>query len=230
MRKLALLIFLLVLSLQVLAQEKPQPILVGEYVDKKNSPALTSKIEEFLSTLSKEPNTTKGVVISYRGFPIYQDCDGNPNVPNSDVEDRTKQYLVSQSRSLADRTTFILGTDRLRSTLEFWLVPENATPPKPTYVDSDPGWCCREFSVIGPTTNRRKSTAKFMVKLEGNESAKGIHFRWTLSEGRIIRGQGTSEIIVDLSKTKGPAITAMAAFGLDPAASCPEASFTTKIP
>ncbi len=86
---------------------------------------------------------------------------------------------------------------------------------------------CPTFSVTCPDIDAG-STLRFVAKMDAASSAK-VTFKWTVSAGRIISGQGTSSITVDATGFEGKTITATVEVGGIPDGCGNKASCSTPI-
>jgi hypothetical protein len=88
--------------------------------------------------------------------------------------------------------------------------------------ECDPGYECPSISVTGPTVPADAGdTLIFTVDVKGG-SQDIVIYKWTISAGEIVEGQGTSHVLVKTSpELKGHAITATVDIGGIGEPSCP---------
>lgn len=110
----------------------------------------------------------------------------------------------------------------------FWIVPAGAEPP---YILRILDIFCATISVDGPVTVPKLSKKlRFVANISGGEATG---YRWSVSGGRIVSGQGTQAILVKINRGmsigEGMSVTATVKFsGFDPAANCIDtASFSS---
>jgi hypothetical protein len=85
---------------------------------------------------------------------------------------------------------------------------------------------CPSFAVASPDDVEAGTPLTFVV---GGTSVPNLTYKWTVNEGTITGGQGTSSITVDTSKLAGKTLTATVEIGgIDPACAT-KASSSTKV-
>jgi len=99
----------------------------------------------------------------------------------------------------------IAGVDggfREFATTELWIVPPGAEPPKPTpTVKLEDVSQCPFLRVIGlPYVPIPNVPYEFKAMVESNDKKIKPTFAWRVSQGQIIKGQGTDTISLDLPK------------------------------
>lgn len=80
--------------------------------------------------------------------------------------------------------------------------------------DCDGGCVCPSLSVTGPTTPTKAGENMVFTANVSGGSQDTVTYKWTVSEGKIAEGQGTSQILVKTtSEMKGRLITATVEIG-----------------
>jgi hypothetical protein len=234
MTKFILSMLLSIFSVQVFAQGL-NPIKFDSYNESETEDlkVLEDKARLFAAELNKAPISTRGVIIFYAAV-------GERNVNFCSKEkltaekrsDFVRKVLTEKSNVSSKRILAIDGYIRANTELDFWLVPESAKDPKPTsnaYLDC----FCAGISVNGPVEAfNRKETLVFTASVSGGDGSTPIKYRWSVSSGSIVYGQGTPSINVMLNRTKATEISATVVVeGAN--GSCKDciekASFTTKL-
>lgn len=200
--KLFILSCLLLISLSVLAQENKWAIKFDEFSKTRNSGLLTDRTNRFIKQMAKEPQINKAVIIYY-----------NPRKGLYGLEEWVEYALGMLKRSnkiATERIVLIDGGVRETESLEFWIVPEGAELPKPNpHFDESEAISCPEIRVAGDGFQLEKDKPlKFSVNVKGGEVTGERDFQWRVSSGKIINGQGTNRIEIDLSETDVKNITA----------------------
>lgn len=220
----------LIICFTVFSQNKSDSIKFDEYSEESgaNLKLLAEKTKRFAKHLRKLPKTTKGVIIYYSSIKEKIDfCEEKRNIAderNDYIRDLLiKKYKISPARVISKDGNLSNDTE-----IDFWVQPNGAESPEVDFrmaVDC----FCPVITIDGNeyTYNKIKPLI-FTAKISSGSDE--INFKWTVSSGEIIEGQGTPEIKVDISKTNAAQITAD--FEIE-AACCGicinKASFTTKI-
>jgi hypothetical protein len=195
----------------ITAQEKPQPVYVGEYqISSTDLSAFDAMTEQLALRLLREPETTRGFVGVYE---------------KSEMGEKVKSIL-SRYPKLKNEMIYLNPkfSPRPYSWVMFWLVPQGAESPHPTIC----GFCvCPTLNVSAVESDDvRRDNLTFTANVEGGSDEK-ITYTWKVSAGRIVEGQGTPVIKVHAEGAK-EIIATIEISGV--CEECPrEASFTTKI-
>jgi hypothetical protein len=167
------------------------------------------RLARFAGQLKLEPQT-EAYVIAYG--PRVLDKGG------SSYWDIAKNRLLATLAELADhygisesRLTLKDGGIREEATVEFWILPVGAKPPepRPEFKSGDVVTCYPvgideyEFYVL-----KRELPLKFSASFQLGKPDRPVTFRWTVSAGKIIAGQGTSSISVDVNEAAIKSVTA----------------------
>src|SRR5439155_6798822 len=108
------------------------------------------------------------------------------------------------------RISGVDGGVREEPTIELWILPAGATPPKPRpeFASSDMVQCY-PLSVQGPIYQlSRTLPIEFSVAFGLGSPNKSVNYKWKVSSGKIVSGQGTNSIHVDVSDARQKDITA----------------------
>lgn len=184
----ALFVCSVIFASAILAQEKPQPEFIGEYIaDDTNSPTFESMVERLIFRLSNESATSRGII------GIYE---------KSDLGDKVKAILSAHPQ-LKGKIIYGLGGKSSRPLLytTFWIVPKDAE--FPDLGCHMPACECPILTVSGVESFTGQSVyPTFTAKTEGGEDTAKITYTWKVSAGRIIEGQGTPVIKVEIEGAK----------------------------
>jgi hypothetical protein len=80
---------------------------------------------------------------------------------------------------------------------------------------------CPTISVSCPSAVEPKQPVVFEATVAGGPADIKPSYRWSISAGKILSGQGTSKLVVDVSELGGKSITATVSVGGDYNPSCP---------
>jgi hypothetical protein len=212
-------------------QDKPTAIKISEFVSSRQGIRQLDQItKQFIEELSKQPITTKGIVISYPELLIRTKCNGEPRLPDRGAEIIATKVILQDRSISSKRVAVVVGNPRPYSVLEFWLVPKEAEMPKPVEFEYDPGYCCANLIVDGPVSAHTGDVLSFSTHLEGIDFANGTKFSWSVSAGKIVSGQRTRAITVILTDREVREVTASVTISFNPTTPCPTmSSFTTNI-
>jgi len=179
---------------------------------------LYDRTDRFIKRMKIEPASKKAVIV------FYNQRKGKYPLEGGKIwAERARNYMDYQINPNGDRIEVIDGGYREFATLEFWIVPKDAKMPAPTPAFSKNELVyCPEINVAGDGFRHdRNEPLKFSVALGGAESGKYFPMEWSVSAGKIVGGQGTNRIDVDLSETDAKKITAgVIVKGLPPECGC----------
>lgn len=111
----------------------------------------------------------------------------------------TKAHLTNRLGINEERIITIDGGIREAATIEFWILPPGAQTPqaRPEFQPSEIVRCCN-LQVRGAMYVFRKDTPlNFTVSEAWNPCPQATSYRWSISSGEIVKGQGTDTITVD---------------------------------
>jgi hypothetical protein len=181
-------------------QEKPTAIKFDEYNESNgaNLKLLRGKTKQFAKALRKKSESTKGLIYLYQSPRNVPYCKPFDKLEESYIP--IKRFFAEELNSLKKKVV-IKGLDfKEFFTAEFWIVPKNAEMPKPSqdYIYDLP-ICCPIIKMKGDEIVRDKKTPLiFSIELIGPyTSYVEPTFTWKVSAGKIIGGQGTSQIKVN---------------------------------
>lgn len=232
MKKTGLLIILLVLTAQAFAQDKPKAVKFDSYVERQRDfDSIISKTEQFLLKLSTEPKTTRGIIVFYPRQEWEGDCLDGRIKGDGEVESFVRKVVSVDTTFPSDKVGFLTGNIISRNQVEFWVIPLGAESPS-TYIDYDPPCCCPPLLIVGkPVVKAETPTIKFFAWMGESKSLSAAKYKWTVSAGKIVAGQSTSQIEVDVRNVNETALTVNVEIeGLSPLCNCPTStSYTTRI-
>ncbi len=224
-------LFFTLFALTVFTQEKPKALKFDEfddsvgnqfysYFEKKIS--ISERTERFIDQLKKE----RGVKV----YIIYYQAEIISN-SNNIIENRASRIIYEiQSKTQIKYEDVILvdGGYREKNTLEFWIAPKTAEPPAPTpTLDKSETFVCPHIYVYGDGLPFYETgIVHFSIPTYDLKSVEKPAFNWKVSAGKIVEGQGTSKIKVDLSNSDTKRITAFAEVGGLPLP-CEKVGFST---
>jgi len=127
------------------------------------------------------------------------------------------------------RITTIDGGFRERAITELWIVPPGAQPPEPTPTvgPGDVAHCPFVRVSASPYIPKPTGPLEFAANLESNDKRIQPIFVWQISQGKIISGQGTERIAVEVPSSASGQVIArvdVSGFSLE----CPIETTTAK--
>ena len=229
MKKLVFFFCLSVFSLQTIAQTKPQALKFDEFDDQMETGywseefpmTMSQRLERFIKQLKTERNTLV-YVIYYRARKI-DDIDKNSI---SNWADMSKNHISYETKIREENIFVINGGLRERNSLEYWIVPKGAQPPKPAplYDDSE-GIVCPRVSIASDREYFNSDhTVTFTAYPE--DLIKKYGLTWKVSAGKISIGQGSGKINVDLGNVTAGHVNAFLELSNFPY-SCKNVAMTT---
>lgn len=211
----------------LIKQLKPQPILVDKYVDEnRDLIKLDAMIDKFARRLNQEPSATRGYII--KNVPEPHSKKGAYEIANRISENINRIYHFPTDRIVYEFGGISrdkCGNFADYTIIEFWLVPEEASNPETTPEDADMFYVCEcpTLSIEGEELAfAAKQPLFFTAELRG-DGGENASFKWTISDGTIVSGQGTNKITLDLSKAKHGNVTVKVEIEIGSiCASCPK--------
>jgi hypothetical protein len=219
MKKIFLLSILL-FTISISAQKKTDSILFDTFEDRDGADVKTldEKIDNFARKLNSEPQSTKGYIVNY--------VEAAARTPKQLSESRGVAYAGQVKKNINRifnfpkwRTMFAFGGLNRTSKgsivfdsakIEFWLIPQGAELPE-NHAEDDGDWwfmscACPTISLAGnKNIYDLKEPVTFSVEINGG-SQDEVVYKWSLSDGKIISGQGTKEIKINLKNVKSEKI------------------------
>lgn len=206
MKKLIFICVLLMTS-QAFAQQKAAAVKFDEFSDypaERVSP-FYDRAGRFGEKMKRETVDKNAAIVFYNQrkgqFPLK---DGNEWA--KEAADRLLYSFDIQK----ERIILIDGGYREYRTLEFWIVPKGAELPKPSpsFEKQDVVYC-PQINIGGDGFQHdRDQPLNFSVVIKGAAAEQNFPLEWSVSSGKIIAGQGTNQIKVDLSESNAENITA----------------------
>jgi hypothetical protein len=212
MKKTVLLVFVLILTSQFFAQTKLVALKFDEFDDTSEVNfypyegfCLSERIERFISQIKKESG--KRIYIVY--YKAQKTDKGNEN-KSYNLAEQTRWKILDKTKLEREDVILIDGGYREKNTLEYWIAPKNAEPPKPTSgFDTSESIVCPNIYVQGDGFEYdRSKIVKFSVYIYQSEPKKEFTYKWKTSDGKILNGQSTDAIDVDLSNTNTKTVSA----------------------
>lgn len=198
---------ILIAGLTIFSQVKKTAAKFDEFSDfpAEKVSTLYDRAARFAKRMKLEPLSSKAAIIYYNPRKGKFPLEGG-----KDWGERAANYLKYSFELAEDRTTLIDGGFREYPTVEFWVVPKGAEMPRSTpTVDKSEIVYCPEIRVAGDGfSHDRKQPLKFSVAIKGAGTTASLPLEWSVSDGKIIDGQGTNQIQIDLSETDAKKITA----------------------
>lgn len=221
MKKLALL-WILILAFQLLAQDKSVALKFDEFSDYPieatsyyrsltNYPSekilsFDERVERFAERMKRESKSKNAIIIYYNERKGKYPLDKGKYL----AEQAGNRLEYNNFQIAKERIILIDGGYREYPTLEFWIAPKDAELPKPTSAYSPSETViCPEINVAGDGFGKdRDQPLKFSVAIKDQEPDSKLNLEWNVSAGKIIKGQNTNQIEVDLSETDAKFISA----------------------
>lgn len=167
------------------------------------------QVARFAEVLTKEPKA-KGYIIAYQervsGFCGEVSVGGMLWFIRNSLEGRL-DFPVNPERIVEVRGGF-----REKQMVEFFIVPEGANPPvaKPTVKPVEAVRCpCLGYTGASSYAfENSNSPLGFYTSFRNDDSKEKPIIKWSVSEGRILSGQGTTSIVVERPSLGYRSITA----------------------
>lgn len=169
------------------AQRRPAPRLFGEAQVYE-----WGKLKSFAGYLKRRPRERGHVVVYTPRVRTY-------SAPGAEARlKELKETLFEQFGVEPGRVTLVDGGLREEATVELWVLPRGARPPEPKPTAPREALAvCPHVSIGGETFMLRlRLPLAFGVSLYDGDPAARPTFRWTVSHGRILSGQGEERVTV----------------------------------
>lgn len=202
------------------AQDKPVPVKISEYDDERESIEVFNKrIDIFLRRLSKEPVTTFGfIAVSGKDYATFKTLRSHAKLALANNKDLKKRVDISEQG--------IHYNTRFEKT-EFWFIPANSDPP---YVALTADCDCPEVRVEGKPEPKKANRTSFVANVSGGYFQNPVTYRWRVTGGTIVKGQGTPTIQVKINSSRKAVTAEVEIGGVEESCFCAlKSSFTTKI-
>ena len=201
---------ILLLTLQIFTQEKPQALKFDEFEVIENSfyadpneLTFSQRIEKFSEQLKKERNV-RAYIIYYQARVMHENNQRKFNSQVGGIE-----YKFKYNERIKVKDVLILnGGYRENNSVEFWIVPEDAELPVPTPIfEKEETAYCPNISVNNETPLNQNETARFSVSSYEFKEIDNYSLTWRVSVGEIVQGQGTNKIDVKLNDSDVKRVT-----------------------
>lgn len=155
-----------------------------------------ARLVRFAKQLKREPST-KGYIIAYT--PRILDSVGSSDWDIAENRCVTTKARMRQFGGVGEeRLICVDGGVREYATLELWVLPVQAKPPRPSpEFSAEQIVKCYPVRVSGEIYSfSRKSPLKFSSEFNLDRPRSSFEYFWTVKNGEIVDGQGTDSITV----------------------------------
>ncbi len=169
------------------AQRRPAPRLFGE-----TQVYEWQKLESFVRYLKRRPRERGHVVVYTSRVSNYSSPDGAARIKI------LEEKLFENMDIKPGRVALVEGGLREQATVELWVLARGAKPPEPTpTAPRESMIICPHIRAAGETyLLRANGPLTFGVSLRDGDPSVRPTFRWTVSHGTILSGQGSDKITV----------------------------------
>jgi len=197
------LILSLLLSSSIGAQNSTAPSKFDEFFTNKapryffdEEVTFETRLGRFITRLRREP-AGKVYLVYYRA----KVARWNPYASSERRAEQAKNEITHKTRFYADDIDLIDGGVKDEDMVEFWIGRKNSLPPEltPKYPESVAVVCPEILLNAQKNHLNDREPAGFSAQLHPD---KDIGFQWTVSAGKILNGQGTRSIDVDVRGVK----------------------------
>jgi hypothetical protein len=150
------------------------------------------RLQQFARRLRRRPAERGHVVVYTPRVRAY-------NAPGAEARIKELKETLFESWELApSRVTFVDGGLREEEAVELWVLPRGASPPepRPTAPRESLTICPHSYAYGETFMLRLKQPLTFGLSLRDGDPGDRPTFRWTVSHGRILSGQGEEKITV----------------------------------
>jgi hypothetical protein len=211
--KLKLLLLILVnIFFIVSTQAQSEAVKIDDYTETttENLKLLAEKTKSFAERLRKEQPTSRAFIIYYlETFTVA--CKDKSKTKVEERIEFVKDQLINKYKISPDRVVVSADSFRNDTRVEFWIVPKDVREPTGEggfFLDCDcPVVAVSEISEDDGIVFSRNETVIFKAYISGLD-LNSVKFKWNVSAGEIIDGQGTSVIKVDLTKVSAEEVKA----------------------
>jgi hypothetical protein len=206
------------LTLQIYSQAKPQALKFDEFDTFSEANYYPPEDFSFADRIARFVSRMK-IERGKKAFIIYYRARRTPESERYMIHnwaDKTKWEIREKTRTRAEDVVVIDGGFREKATLEYWIVPKAADDPKPTptFPASEAALCPQLSVDYDYAMYNRYKEISFAASAY---SYSGSGYRWTVSSGKIVEGQGSARIRIELADTDLKRVTAFVEFaGLPP--------------
>lgn len=195
----------------VYTQNSPVPTKAEVFVGRQELDAedLRLKTEQFLNRLANEPITTRGAIVIHYKYAWVNDCLTRQIKKNHAAESIVKEVVSVDTAITSERIVYVPGQISYRDEIQFWLVPDKAEVPEAPYRDFDPPTCCPQLPIVAKTGVKKKTgSIRFLLSLPNSKSFEKARYKWKISDGTIVSGQGSRLVEVDIRNVASSQVTA----------------------
>lgn len=163
-----------------------------------NSKMISERLKRFAMQLKKQPQM-QALIIGYdERKQVYEQYRiGDHQILG--VQRELEGFGIDEKRIVR-----LVGGIREDESYELWLLPKGAEMPKPRpdFEQSDIVYCLGNARIDGVYhTFDRNKPLEFSANTYPSRLPNGINYQWEVSAGKIVEGQGTEKIKVDVSET-----------------------------
>ena len=189
--KLQILLVSCFFAITAFSQNKPVAVKIAEYDDRSETiKKFTEKVKLLMKKVADSSDASGVIAIYPHNASLYKELF------------KQAETLTSKKSKIKGRIEIIpvpgvLYNKEPFEQTEFWLVPKNATPPYVFWI----GDCsCPTIEIYGSKNfDNFAEPLMFTANVSGG-SQDDIKYKWTVSAGEIIEGQGMPVIKIDLKK------------------------------
>jgi hypothetical protein len=214
------------------SQNPREPFKVDTYDGRlPDTEKIVAKTQAFLSRLASEAVSTHGAIVFYYRQERDVDCFDGGISADKETEELVRKTISIDPTIDINRITYVPGHIQGHDEVEFWIVPPEAKVPAAGDRDYDPVCCCPTIKLVGlPSVHAGTKTIRFFLWMTAAPSLAQTKFKWTVSNGKVISGQGTKDVTVELNRGEVSEVKATVEAELTTWCSCPTSdSYTTKI-
>jgi hypothetical protein len=192
------------------SQKKPAALKFDEFDDSSGNrfyPYEEINLSQRIERLAKQVKMERGVKVYIIYYHARQINEGE-TYKIENWADHSAGEIGNKTNLEYEDVVKINGGYRESNTLEYWIAPKNAEPPKPTPTfDKSETFVCPKIQVYGDAREFDKTKSVSFSVATYNLKPEAI-FQWKTTAGEIVKGQGTSAITVDLKNVNDKRITA----------------------
>jgi hypothetical protein len=211
--QIVLLFYIAFLSLQVFTQEKPVALKFDEFSKSdeysSDSKMIAERLKRFAMQLKRQTQM-QALIIGYdkRKQSYDQYWIGDNQILT--VQRELEGYGIAEKRIVR-----LVGSIRENESYELWLLPKGAEMPKPRpeFKQADIVFCLGYAGIDGVYyTFDRNKPLEFSARTNPTRIPSEVNYEWEVSAGKIVEGQGTEKIKVDVSQTTQNYLTVKLSF------------------
>ena len=182
---------------------------------------LKDRTFRFLESLHAAPPQSRGAITINPKFRFEGDCVDGVRSADVAAEKFLRELLKGRSNKHRERIVILIGEASARSRILFWLVPRGAETPLVPESGFHPPCCCPSADIVGPHEIMTGTVGAVFIA-DVRPKLRVPTFTWKVSTGRILAGQDTAKIVVDVGKSKTDELTVTVEIGgTDLSCNCP---------